>query len=73
FHEEPFVPHIGQKGEGMILLPGMTFTVEPMINEGVPETVVLDDNWTAVTEDNKLSAQWEHTILVTEDGYEILT
>lgn len=73
FHEEPFVPHIGQKGEGMILLPGMTFTVEPMINEGVPETVVLDDNWTAVTEDSKLSAQWEHTILVTEDGYEILT
>lgn len=73
FHEEPFVPHIGQKGEGMILLPGMTFTVEPMINEGVPETVVLDDNWTTVTEDNKLSAQWEHTILVTEDGYEMLT
>jgi len=73
FHEEPFVPHIGQRGEGMILIPGMTFTVEPMINEGVPETVVLDDNWTAVTEDNKLSAQWEHTILVTEDGYEILT
>ncbi len=57
----------------MILLPGMTFTVEPMINEGLPETVVLDDNWTAVTEDNKLSAQWEHTILVTEDGCEILT
>jgi methionyl aminopeptidase len=73
FHEEPFVPHIGERGEGMLLLPGMTFTVEPMINEGVAETIVLDDNWTAVTKDNKLSAQWEHTILVTEDGYEILT
>ena len=51
----------------------MIFTVEPMINEGVPETIVLEDNWTALTADNKLSAQWEHTILVTEDGYEILT
>lgn len=73
FHEEPFVAHVGQRGEGMVLLPGMTFTIEPMINEGVPETVVLDDEWTAVTEDDKLSAQWEHTILVTETGYEILT
>lgn len=73
FHEEPFVPHVGERGEGMILLPGMTFTIEPMINEGVPETVVLEDEWTAVTADNKLSAQFEHTILVTDTGYEILT
>lgn len=73
FHEEPFVAHVGERGEGMVLLPGMTFTIEPMINEGVPETVVLEDEWTAVTEDKKLSAQWEHTILVTENGYEILT
>lgn len=73
FHEEPFVPHIGQRGEGMVLLPGMVFTVEPMINEGVPETIVLEDEWTAITKDNLLSAQWEHTVLVTEDGYEILT
>lgn len=73
FHEEPFVSHVGERGEGMILLPGMTFTVEPMINEGVPETIILEDEWTAITEDNLLSAQWEHTILVTETGYEILT
>lgn len=73
FHEDPFVPHIGERGEGMILLPGMTFTIEPMINEGVPEVEILEDEWTAVTADGKLSAQWEHTILVTENGYEILT
>ena len=57
----------------MILLPGMTFTIEPMINEGVPEVEIWEDEWTAVTADGKLSAQWEHTILVTENGYEILT
>ena len=73
FHEDPFVPHIGERGEGMILLPGMTFTIEPMINEGVPEVEILEDDWTAVTADGKLSAQWEHTILVTESGCEILT
>lgn len=73
FHEEPFVPHLGKKGEGMILLPNMIFTIEPMINMGRPETTVLEDDWTAVTEDGSLSAQWEHTIRVTEDGYEILT
>jgi len=73
FHEEPFVPHIGKKGEGTILLPNMTFTIEPMINIGSPETEVLEDDWTAVTVDGSLSSQWEHTILVTETGYEILT
>ena len=73
FHEEPFVPHIGKKGEGMIILPNMTFTIEPMINIGSPEADVLEDDWTAVTVDGSLSSQWEHTILVTETGYEILT
>jgi len=73
FHEEPFVPHIGRKGEGTILLPNMTFTIEPMINIGSPEADVLEDDWTAVTVDGSLSAQWEHTIRVTETGYEILT
>ena len=73
FHEEPFVPHIGKKGEGMILLPSMTFTIEPMINIGSPDSEVLEDDWTAVTVDGSLSSQWEHTILVTETGYEILT
>ncbi|GAA0126660.1 methionyl aminopeptidase [Clostridium sp. CTA-19] len=73
FHEEPFVAHVGEKGEGMILLPNMTFTIEPMINLGVPETVILEDEWTALTKDGKLSSQWEHTIRVAEDGFEILT
>ena len=73
FHEEPFVPHIGKKGEGTILLPNMTFTIEPMINIGSPEADVLEDDWTAVTIDGSLSSQWEHTIRVTETGYEILT
>jgi len=73
FHEEPFVAHIGNKGEGTIILPNMTFTIEPMINIGSPDTRVLDDDWTAVTTDGSLSSQWEHTILVTETGYEILT
>lgn len=73
FHEEPFVDHCGVKHTGMILLPGMTFTIEPMINEGTFRCKVLNDDWTAVTADGKLTAQWEHTILVTEDGVEILT
>ncbi|MBU3158916.1 methionyl aminopeptidase [Clostridium frigoris] len=73
FHEEPFVAHIGKKGEGTILLPNMTFTIEPMINIGSPDTRVLDDDWTAVTTDGSLSSQWEHTILITQTGYEILT
>ncbi|MCY6369089.1 methionyl aminopeptidase [Clostridium ganghwense] len=73
FHEEPFVDHCAQKHTGMILVPGMTFTIEPMINEGTYRCKLLDDGWTALTADGKLTAQWEHTILVTEDGVEILT
>lgn len=57
----------------MILVPGMTFTIEPMINEGTYKCKVLEDGWTAVTADGKLTAQWEHTVLVTEEGVEILT
>lgn len=73
FHEDPFVAHVGRKGEGMVLVPGMTFTIEPMINEGRYEVFVdADNDWTAITEDGSLSAQWEHMILVTEDGIEIL-
>ncbi|WP_244832896.1 methionyl aminopeptidase [Clostridium sp. BJN0001] len=73
FHEEPFVPHVGEKGTDMLLVPGMVLTVEPMINEGTSEVFVDEDNdWTIYTDDNKLSAQWEHTILITEDGIEIL-
>ncbi|SMC21349.1 methionine aminopeptidase, type I [Clostridium acidisoli DSM 12555] len=73
FHEEPFVPHVGNKGEGVVLAPGMIFTIEPMINEGSPELFVDEENdWTAITEDGLLSSQWEYTILVTEDGIEIL-
>lgn len=73
FHEDPFVAHVGTKGEGMVLVPGMTFTIEPMINEGDYRVFVdADNDWTAITEDGSLSAQWEHMILVTEDGIEIL-
>ncbi|MGL5574953.1 MAG: methionyl aminopeptidase [Sarcina sp.] len=73
FHEEPFVAHVGEKGQGMILVPGMVFTIEPMINQGRYEVVIDEDNgWIARTIDGKLSAQVEHTILVTEDGVEIL-
>lgn len=73
FHEEPQVLHYGQSGTGVKLAKGMTFTIEPMINAGNKETRVLNDNWTVVTRDHSLSAQWEHTILVTDDGHEILT
>nr|WP_290226240.1 type I methionyl aminopeptidase [Trichocoleus desertorum] len=73
FHAEPFIPHYGKRGTGKKLRAGMVFTIEPMINEGTWEVEVLDDNWTAVTKDRKLSAQFEHTIAVTEDGVEILT
>lgn len=74
FHEEPFVPHVGKKGEGMILVPGMVFTIEPMINAGSYEIFIdADDDWTVLTDDGSLSSQWEHTILVTEDGVEILS
>ncbi|QOR34948.1 methionyl aminopeptidase [Clostridium sp. 'deep sea'] len=73
FHEEPFIPHFNANEKLMILLPGMTITVEPMINEGLPWCDTLKDNWTVVTHDKSLSAQWEHTILITETGAEILT
>ncbi|MDA7956466.1 MAG: type I methionyl aminopeptidase [Gammaproteobacteria bacterium] len=73
FHEEPQVLHYGTPGTGLALEPGMTFTIEPMLNAGKRETRLLADEWTVVTRDHSLSAQWEHTILVTEDGHEILT
>ena len=73
FHEEPQILHYGKKGEGIKLEEGMTFTIEPMINFGKKEVKLLPDNWTVVTKDHSLSAQWEHTILVTKDGYEVLT
>ncbi|MFK7604640.1 MULTISPECIES: type I methionyl aminopeptidase [unclassified Pseudomonas] len=73
FHEEPQILHYGRAGTGMELKAGMTFTIEPMINQGKADTKVLGDGWTAITKDRKLSAQWEHTLLVTETGYEIFT
>lgn len=72
FHEEPHVDHFAKKGKGVLLLPGMVFTIEPMINEGDYQCEVLEDDWTVVTRDGSLSAQWEHTILVTETGVEII-
>ncbi|MEW6666975.1 MAG: type I methionyl aminopeptidase [Thermodesulfobacteriota bacterium] len=73
FHEPPQVPHYGQKGKGIPLVPGMVFTIEPMINAGKKDLHILSDNWTAVTNDSSLSAQFEQTILVTEQGLESLT
>ncbi len=73
FHEDPFVQHYGQQQSGMVLVPNMVMTVEPMINAGDYRCRVLADNWTAVTQDGSLSAQWEHTVRVTEEGVEILT
>ena len=73
YHEDPQVLHYGRPGEGLVLKPGMTFTIEPMINEGTRQTRLLPDGWTVVTRDRKLSAQWEHTVAVTADGVEILT
>lgn len=73
FHEPPDVPHFGKKGTGVILTPGMVFTVEPMLNIGKQHTKVLKDNWTVITKDGSLSAQFEQTILVTPDGFESLT
>lgn len=73
FHTAPQIPHYGTRGKGKKLRPGMVFTIEPMINEGTWEVEVLADNWTAVTKDRKLSAQFEHTIAITEDGVDILT
>jgi len=73
FHEEPQILHYGEKGTGMALEAGMTFTVEPMVNAGKRHVKLLPDAWTVVTKDRSLSAQWEHTVLVTDDGYEVLT
>jgi methionyl aminopeptidase len=73
FHEEPQVLHYGKPGEGLVLEPGMCFTIEPMVNAGKRFIKLLPDGWTVVTKDRSLSAQWEHTILVTPDGHEILT
>ncbi|MEN8205955.1 MAG: type I methionyl aminopeptidase [Pseudomonadota bacterium] len=73
FHEDPQVLHYGKPGTGMTLEPGMTFTIEPMVNAGKRYTKLLPDGWTVVTKDHNLSAQWEHTILVTDTGHEVLT
>jgi methionyl aminopeptidase len=73
FHEAPSVLHYGQPGENLELIPGMFFTVEPMVNAGRHETKILDDGWTAVTRDRSLSAQFEHSVGVTQDGVEIFT
>ena len=73
FHTAPEVPHYGKRGTGKRLRPGMVFTIEPMINEGTWEVEVLKDGWTALTQDRKLSAQFEHTVVVTESGVDILT
>ena len=72
-HEQPEVLHYGRAGAGLVLKQGMTFTIEPMINQGKAKVKMKKDGWTVVTADKKLSAQWEHTIAVTADGYEVLT
>ena len=73
FHEEPQVLHYGEPGTGVVILPGMTFTLEPMINAGKAAIKLMPDKWTVVTKDRSLSAQWEHTLLVTDTGVEVLT
>ena len=73
FHESPNILHYGTKNTGMELKPGMTFTIEPMINAGKFDVKMLNDGWTAVTKDKSLSAQFEHTLGITENGYEIFT
>lgn len=73
FHEDPLIPHVGLRGAGARFAPGMVFTIEPMINAGDYRVRVQEDGWTAVTRDGSLSAQWEHTVLVTETGCEVLT
>lgn len=73
FHEDPQVVHYGRKGQGLKLQSGMIFTIEPMINQGKRHLKILSDGWTVVTKDRSLSAQWEHEVLVTDTGYEILT
>lgn len=73
-HEDPFVSHLGKKGQGMVIVPGMVFTIEPMINEGRAGVLIdEDDGWTIFTADGSLSAQWEYTLLMTENGLEILS
>ena len=73
FHEDPQVLHFGRPGTGLELVPGMTITVEPMVNAGRRDVKLLADGWTVVTKDHSLSAQWEHTVLVTDTGFEVLT
>ena len=73
FHDRPNILHYGEAGEGQELKPGMFFTIEPMINLGRPAVKVLSDGWTAVTRDKELSAQFEHTVAVTENGCEVFT
>ena len=73
FHEDPQVLHYGKPNSGEELCPGMTFTIEPMVNAGKRNVRLLPDGWTVVTKDHSLSAQWEHTVLVTDNGYEVLT
>jgi len=73
FHEDPQVLHFGSRGTGLELKAGMTLTVEPMVNAGKPGVKLLPDGWTVVTKDHSLSAQWEHTVLITESGHEVLT
>jgi methionyl aminopeptidase len=73
FHEDPQVLHYGKPGTGLVLEAGMTFTIEPMINAGRRDIRQMPDGWTIVTKDRSLSAQWEHTILVTDSGHEVLT
>ena len=73
FHEDPQVLHYGEPGTGVELVPGMTFTIEPMVNAGKRHVKLLPDGWTVVTKDHSLSGQWEHTVLVTETGVEVLT
>jgi len=73
YHEDPQVLHYGEPGTGLELKPGMTFTIEPMVNAGKRHVRLLPDGWTVVTKDHSLSAQWEHTVLVTEGGHEVLT
>lgn len=72
-HEDPQIPHFGKKGRGLRLQEGMVFTIEPMVNQGLADIRHLADDWTVVTQDGSLSAQWEHTVAVTREGYEILT
>ena len=72
-HEDPDIPNFGKEGTGLTIKKGMTFAIEPMLNLGTKDVCILDDDWTIVTEDGKPSAHFEHTIVVLEDGYEILT